>query len=493
MRKFLPFMLLMLSVNSFAQFKTVYPERTSFYKTRTVSYAEWEYFPVKIENKNVINEDTLYNTFNVLGYYNDRCGLSIKGFPWIGKKIIMTNDHKEIFVNKREDSITFFKNVNLNDSWIFNKIGDSHFEATVVKKETETFSLYKDQVTDSVLTISLNLKDNENDVLINHKFNGKQWKISKTYGFIKAYNLLHFPEDTNALILDGVEELNLGVKNLTEKDFFNFEIGDVFHIMEYVNGPPSELEPPFVNTNKMVRMEVIDKSLNSGSDSIIYTIAVVENEGIYSTKILVKEDTIYQKVALYPSLSGINEIPTKIMMKTCTGQYLYKDPLVWVKTIKTMNYYEFTSDSCYFMPVRMAPGLSEDYEYWTGLGGPYYSFEHSGEGLMGSSYVRELIYYKKGNKEHGQPYNFVMNILPNDTKISLNVSPNPTTHHVTISGEGIKNSNYKIYNIEGKEMMDGIFNGEEENIDVKNLSVGIYSLLIMKEGRVAYTSRFVKN
>ncbi len=216
-----------------AQFKAIHADKTVFFYSNVNTLSN--FVPVKIENQKVVNGDTILSNYRILAYSapgNLDCSVTNKGWAWTGKDIIQTKDHREIFTNSKGELIFFHANAAINDSWDFWSSNDRFFEATVTKKELETFKIHKDQVTDSVLTISISLKKKDDNSPLSHSFNGKEWKISKRYGFIKTYNLFNFPEDVKELLLAGVEELNLGVKNLTEKDFFSFEIGDELHIRE---------------------------------------------------------------------------------------------------------------------------------------------------------------------------------------------------------------------------------------------------------------------
>lgn len=499
MRKFFPLILLLLSINSFAQFKTIHADGTPFFKCQKQLWWEWEgarsiFIPIKIEAVSIVNEDTLYNNFRVFGEGSGEC-LMNKDYAWTGKKIIMTKDHQEIFINSDGDSLIFKKYKNTNDSWTFFQTEQNHFVATVISKGLETFNLYEDQVTDSVLTIAISLKKNEDNSPLSHPFNGKEWKISKKYGFIKTYNLLDFPQDTNALVLAGENKFNIGVKNLTEKEIYDFEVGDEFHIREYDYGHS--------NGGKKIVQKVLDKSLNEGADSVIYKISIVENIAKNSWDpsapvIAILDTIIYMKVALYPTLKEINEIPTKPYIwnnpyseYSSNYQFLRESPSVMAKfNIEYSGYYT-TDDSC-FQGVLSSnfDYFIKPYEYWKGLGGPYYD-KRIGEIMYPKG--RELVYYKKSYGEWGTPMELVMGTYPNKISASVSLSPNPTTDRIKISSEEIQNTTYKVYNIDGREMLNGIFAGTEENVDVSSLKTGLYSLIIMKEGGVIYTSRFVKN
>jgi hypothetical protein len=466
-----------------AQFKAIHADKTVFFysKVNTIS----AFVPVKIENQKVVNGDTILSNYRKLSFSNSdnfACSVTNKGWAWTGKDIIQTKDHREIFTNSEGELIIFHTNATINDSWVFWSSNDRFFEATVTKKELETFKIHKDQVTDSVLTISISLKKKDDNSPLSHSFNEKEWKISKRYGFIKAYNLYNFPEDVKEMLLAGVEELNLGVKNLTEKDFFSFEIGDELHIKEAsLSGDFSE--------SKIIQ-KVLDKKINSENDSIVYSILVYRNSKLRNPPSTIASiDTISLPVAINPGFNRLNSLPLKSI--TTDGQIAYTTQFIDSKTshvAKTIanegiTYPADDLDSCFALILT-----SEDYDFYLeGLGGPYYDY------FINWYSSRDLVYYKKGSEEWGIPLYLVTNLSTNKLTSTIDIFPNPATDKLNISYEDLQNCLYKVYNIEGREILNGVSSGKEEVLDLSNFKAGIYSIMIMKEGNVIFTSRFVKN
>ncbi len=493
MRKLLLLICLIFSLNSFAQFKTIHADGTYFYKYQGIPSWQWEsptsiFIPIRIESTSVVNEDTLYDNYRV---FEDADGcVPTNGYAWTGKKIIMTKDHREIFINRDGDSIIFKKYADINDSWIFFKGKQNHFVATVTNKRVEAFSIYEDLVTDSVLTISISLKRNNDNISLSHPFNGKEWKISKKYGFVKTYDLLWFPRDTTGHILSGIDKIDIGVKNLTEKDFFDFEVGDELHIREF----------EYQKDKKKIIQKVLEKSITTAGDTVIYEISIVENVLPFRNEVIVKFDTLFLKVPLYPEFTWVNEISNKVNERKYAEdryellsnfQLLSVSPPVMTKSIYEHLYYLASDkDSCYAPILSVYIYYKKPLEYMQGLGGPYYI--QTTLGMLGE-YGRELVYYKKSHGEWGTPMDLVLSTYPNKISAAVSLSPNPATDRLFVSSEGIQNTSYKVFNVEGREVLYGNFIGTEETVDVNSLKAGIYSLMILNEGGVIYTSRFVKN
>ena len=60
-------------------------------------------------------------------------------------------------------------------------------------------------------------------------------------------------------------------------------------------------------------------------------------------------------------------------------------------------------------------------------------------------------------------------------KINYSISPNPTTSKITVkSSLALIGKEFTIYDQLGKEVMSGIINSEETEIDLSNISEGVY-------------------
>ena len=59
----------------------------------------------------------------------------------------------------------------------------------------------------------------------------------------------------------------------------------------------------------------------------------------------------------------------------------------------------------------------------------------------------------------------------------FNVYPNPTSNSFTISCEKVINSEFKIIDAQGREVLTGFMNGQKQTIDISKLSNGVYSVV----------------
>jgi hypothetical protein len=146
------------------------------------------------------------------------------------------------------------------------------------------------------------------------------------------------------------------------------------------------------------------------------------------------------------------------------------------------------SDTC-FNPIIIC-GCTPDYDYYEGLGGPYYT---CGSGV--DSYRRELVYYRKNGNEWGVPIDFTVNnetIVKKETEDLLNIYPNPTEDILIINlPQGNTINMLTIYNRYGHENGRHQITDNDCRLSLKNLSLGIYLLRFSGNGQ-AITRHLIK-
>lgn len=70
----------------------------------------------------------------------------------------------------------------------------------------------------------------------------------------------------------------------------------------------------------------------------------------------------------------------------------------------------------------------------------------------------------------------------NENKASLfTVFPNPTTNSFTITSEKVINSNFRIMDGQGREVLTGTMNGQEHTMDISILSKGVYLVVFEQQ------------
>jgi Secretion system C-terminal sorting domain len=257
------------------------------------------------------------------------------------------------------------------------------------------------------------------------------------------------------------DEQNAKCKPLTNREVYDFEVGDVFMYSTRLHN---------FNTGKLdtlyKRQTILNKTLNL-PDSIVYFIKIESAYASALNKIIVKTDTFVVKDLDSSAVEKLNP---------------NKPP------------YPYVSDNCRILnnSNRRQYGRSLNsqtlFDYCQGLA------VVQGVGVL-SSYTCDffndgtsLIYFKKGNEEWGTPIDFSTSLFtPSvwDTKIML--SPNPTNNILNIDTD-IDFDKIQVTNLSGQAVLR---DSKTAQITVSNLPNGIYFLQIYGKGVLKGVKKFV--
>ncbi len=211
---------------------------------------------IKIETVTANGNDSVY--FNFKSLRTDTCGgiaysLTPYGASWIGDRVIIKPDGKNIFFNKNSDTIMLETQAGFNDRWKLFRFPDGGWiEGWVSDTDTLTIA----GVADSVKIISLQLKDSAGSSLP-HSINSKYFSISKWNGLTAAPDIYDFPDDT-------LQYIRTGKKRLTNGEVYDYEVGDERQI-KITSG--SAFWPLVV---RYVLDIIISKQFSAGLDSVFY-------------------------------------------------------------------------------------------------------------------------------------------------------------------------------------------------------------------------------
>ncbi len=406
----------------------------------------------------------------------DQCTV-IDGPSWIGKKIIAGKDTSFI-ISIRNDSLLFLTNASLYESWILYKFKkDTLIEAVVSSID---FLPVVGNIFDTVKTITLTVKNSQN-FGINHPANNRSFKLSKNYGFITAFDWRYFPDSLhNEFKICGIPNPMTGIKPITFRQVFDYDIGDEFH---YSEGDTDEAQYGNISEN-IIR--VIDKQIID-SNTWEYTYA---NFIKYINLNGYKSDTSYKyreaseriNVGDYPlfepeestigmiNYAGIPLIDFLVTINKYGGrQVIYND----------FAYYQ-NQDSCYREINRVYDRI---YEYVEGCGAYY--VENFGYGFV----WKKLHYYNKNGKTWGTPLDVPTSVNTlNNFKDYLYFDQLTSRLVLTLPHAGV--INLRVTDLSGSDVVSPIIN--ESNscdyriLDLSNQSLnqGIYFAILSFEGEI---------
>ncbi len=397
---------------------------------------------------------------------------------WLGEKVIIQEDGYNIFFNRDNDTIRIKANAALNESWGCFIFPDTwKIIAEIIAVDTNSFL----GVTDSVKIIHFQAYDKNNNQ-IDHPVNNKEIELSKNNGFINVPGFYLFPDlqscksyyynQLQEYYLVGLTNPQLGIKNLTWKEAFDFEPGDEIHIYN----KDSTTWYPVIPDYRIIYSikKYLDKEFKG--DSIVYTIEFKNRErNSYSGNgvEIISIDTISEIITDKPLFDNLPGEPViydegnfaafSYYMGTFNGRSSKTEPsdYAWIYGEGTC-WEEASVDDCW-----------TDYTYIEGLGGPYYESECITPGIPWEHF-KKIVYYKKGEETWGNPL-----VITGERGITgqpvFDIFPNPVTEKLYIRTK-TENLPYRIelIDITGKAIFYTNVDSEEYTFNCHKGIEGLY-------------------
>lgn len=507
--KIMTLLLALMAPAAFAQ------DYSLFNSEHEITYNEGEptdHRILKLSGFEIEDGDTIFETYHQPGGLN--CAQS-DGPSWLGSEIIKTAEDQTLFKNLHDQEI-IFENLQLlspGDSWTCWQSDMYYVKATIMEVTEESF-LY---VTDSVKIISFQ-KYNNDDELVSSLVNDKIVKVSKYYGMTQTLpwvmfpdiplnpeptgNTPTYPESGTEYWISGSTQLNAGMNNLTAREIFDFEIGDVFHILDVLNRLPSTGR---TDTVKSI-LRVIDKTLYADSVTYEYERELndksleFQGEGgpLIDSSLIYIHDTIEETYFLDPYL---NRVPFETA-------YQYNDDSTQANAVYH-HLFVFDADrrakntAVYGLVQWMWHAGSEcldpyafdgcgpyDHYYIDKLGGPYHDCLNW---IDGSVTREELVYFEQNGEIWGDPFD---NLITHDDgeleteKYGIRVYPNPASSEFIVEAELSGQVDIMLYNDIGNLVYsEKIAAGK--NYITPNVKPGIYFYQIMQNSQTIHSGKIL--
>lgn len=464
-----------------------------------VHFAHFENFTtniflsIRIDSTHTAGANTIYFNHKVLSPIPvnppNNCSFIETSSSWIGDRIDRQVNGDYFFFNQNNESILIKTLAPLNSNWTcYTFPNGDYIEATITSKDTTTIL----GILDSIKTLTLQVKDNSN-ASINHPFNGKEIKFSKTQGLIKFYPMLDFPNNSSSCDLVGHSNPNVGLINLNAAAIFNYNIGDEFHIANHFRNDWS----PWMYDFTDIRRIVLDKVTSNNQDTISYTIEVCTNR-YYNVSMNPAPDTTYsldtiiERIVL-SELTKFNQLSYEKLADSSTYATFIQESSTDLRAKRINNSIYLVGNNCW---QDLIGNISPYLDYIEGMGGPYYNNSNF---LLGLD-KKELVYYNKNGLTWGNPINVKCSIgtsvsrIANDQEL-VSVYPNPFSDYLNIAIQNFTvndNWSFELYDATGKLVR---FKNVANNllvIEKQNLSKGIYFYqLHNKTQSQSYTGKVV--
>lgn len=488
---------------------------TLFYPEYENTYADLGYYDhrvFKISDFSVADGDTVFETYHQPGGLN--CAQP-DGPSWLGSEIIKTAEHQTLFKNLHDQEI-IFENLQLlsaGDSWTCWQSDMYYVKATIMDVTEESFL----NVTDSVKIISFQ-KYNNDDELVSSLVNDKIVKVSKHYGMTQTLpwimfpdiplypeptgNTPTYPESGTEYWISGSTQLNAGMNNLTAQEIFDFNIGDIFHILEVDSRLSITGETDTIKTI----LRVIDKT--NYEDSIAYEYERERNEKylefegeggpMVDSVLIYIHDTIEKSYFLDPYL---DKVPFETAFQY---QQDSSEALVVYHRLNQTDYGRRGKNTAAFTGVQWMWDEGSDcldanyfdgcgpYDryYVSKLGGPYHN---CASWIDGTETLKSLVYFEQNGEIWGDPFD---NLITHEDgelakeKYGIRVYPNPASNEFIVEAELSGQVDIMLYNDIGNPVYsEKIASGK--NYIVPDVNPGIYFYQILQNSQTIHSGKIL--
>ena len=427
-------------------------------------------------------------------YNGDDCFSPFVG-SWIGKEIEIRDYGENVFINHADEPVTINTSAVLGNEWVAYEVpGELQIKAKVVAHNVMNFL----ELTDSVKTIAFQAFDAVGDSL-EMDVNGMQVQISKHHGWVQPLNFYYFPDfyfhwfdmRLQELLIAGLSEPQMGVKNLTWFEVYDFQPGDVLHMRRKSGSWVGEVDGYYNITETRSVFKYLERI--DYEDSIQYTYSLIERvEMQWLDSIAVIKDTLTQVITPNPSFNKLPFEPAfDFLFKNNPEVYMYY--AMWKDedghfAKGTYNYwFDMYADDCWIAGHFDKSTTGSRY-FMKGLGGPY----HALYDMFGSLFVQELVYYQKDGVTWGTPLD--VSSVKKYTKPNLvKIYPNPVRDFFTINIDPFLSGelSLQLVDVNSRSVHQQRVSSGATNVNVAHLTPGIYFCIVTGKQGVIHAHKLL--
>lgn len=485
--------LLITTLISYSQFEPINRHSLSYYIDGNQNMA-----CAKIDSITAEGNDSViwnYNSFPAYYWMTTYC----TPFSWLGHKIVKKNSGIYVIYNKNQYSLTFTDSIfihtkdTIGSTWtLYEKIdfGYLRVEATIENKYIANIF----GQTDSVILIRLREYDTSGNIANIYNLNNKVISISKNHGFVNTFKWIDFPGNTAFYNLISIDSISTNYHMLKLYDVYNYEVGDEFHIVDYLNFAPA------LPSDNYTMMEILSKSYSITNDTVNYLIhfSTWSNSFMGGPTAVIEDTSITTYTGLHKYVSnfefGHNVFPlqaVKDSLNNYAGFYSQQYDSICSRIsevyVRDLNYTSYNNYYCYNIP-EFGTGIPSN-TYIEGVGVSTFASENWPDCPNPGSHSLSFVYIKKGNCITGTPLIKPLSVsITSDTKIQ--VFPNPSNGIFNVNVGDDKISGIEISNYLGEIVKKQKVNTKTVEVDLTEFPKGIY--IVKTTGNKTMFGKFVK-
>lgn len=459
-----------------------------FERNRTMNFARLNqagedslYYFMKIIGEDVVGEDTIW-------YFNTQlrtpdvptadCFLENKDTVILGDRVLIMNDtdRTHVFFNYRNDSIFIKTQVVVGNTWkMYKWPNGSYVKATVINKLEGV--LVGGEI-DSFYRFRLNVFTAGGTLLTDTFPNETKIDFSKTYGLIEFFDFHMFPKpgDSIARVLRGLSNPDIGIVDVDAQTAFEYETGYEFHYREEM---VPDLESDADSRIRAWKYFVMDKEIDAFGAT--YTMERIQFDTVYTDDVP-STNTIWDTITVHYDFADYAFLDTIEYNLMQSDNYGYSD---WTmdaaqyngvahKTVYDWFNYDIVS-GCLSNPDLIS---NPRQIYGAGLGTMLYIDSAD----AGDYYKLEMVYFKQGLTEYGNPYDFSAldnPIVEFEQANYLLIFPNPASDIIQIEHTAQNSGIMTVTDMCGKQVI--IASPAPNQISIATLPAGYYTITILDE------------
>lgn len=457
-------------------YQTVRSDEINYYSTQNYDYV----LGVRVDNIEMQGADSVFYSFKTirenegLGDY-DPCKFYV-GDSWMGNRVVIKPDGKNIFYNRDNEPIVIETQAQLGDVFnVYNYSNGDWINGEVTSKLQ--MAIFGDMDSIKVITLTSNapLPFNHNKII-----------LSENYGFIEFFAPYSFPYP-----YEGPSSLNddhdfpvgyngnfrligfnhTGLTKPTIGDVYNYDIGDDIWTF-------SSIEQEGELTETIHNRKVINK-FDYGNDSVVYIVEDTEDITVHNsdgeghlttggsaTSKMFKHLDQWNTPFMPEEFDGIDGW-TSLFINECHDIQ---------EVIRKQGFSFAGSDSCLIVDPY---GENMMYTTINGVGW----LKPSGNNQTGDKiYTSDILFYEKDNGEDncGTPLVLGVGSVP---KAEMKVYPNPTEGEITVE-MNCGGDDLIISLVDRSGRLVKVWNeqnGDEMYLDLKDVTSGTYTLIVENE------------
>ena len=411
------------------------------------------------------------------------CDWDTDGLGFLGARMLVQPDGRHVFFNADEDSLFFYPQFDVGESWVFYRYDDgtgNYIDA--VSFQLATTALIPGY-RDSIKVVQLIGRLPGGAPRPTDPYHATFMGLTENNGFFRGFRLPDVPNPPTTLNHQwrGITNPDTGFSLLDRRRVWDLQPGNEQHYRRFTRtGSPGAA----VETTDHYKYLTLDRRLSADGDTIIlntflarFLTTFSESSGTTDTLRLVDTVDIAVPLPEYAFLNALPGEPHAYQMHGFSEQF--RDTLIYDRAFKTVydTYTLNTAEAC----LEPTTGPQAEWTFIDGLG----LFHYANAAVDDPLFVRDeidLVYYQKDLEVWGTPFDFdallASGLSESFTLSGITAFPNPVTKRLLVQWDAWQpGGRLALLDLTGRVVMDRVFQNQVEELAI-DLPAGLYVLAV---------------